>query len=439
MIRFPFISMIHQNLAMVFLKHLMVHLNFPMIRLNFPTIRLSLTKTWLKLTVIRLNLAMIRLTISIFVVAMALAACAGPKAEEENGNAKDKSESKIRLRVPLSNVEVKVMSEQLTLPGVVFALPDFSVKVSPGVSGKIVEVKVSPGQKIAKGQIIALLDNRQLLEQLRQAKAKILVARAGVEQAKTNLILAQSTEARTQSLVDQDVGAIKDLIAAKSQIETSKAQLVSAEAQVDDAIGAEGAIQATLTYTVVKSPISGIVAQRYLNVSDTADGTTPIVQIVNLDQVIVDAALPSSEPAHLNPGEKAIITANALPDQHIEGTINSINPVTDNQGTTIGVRILCSNPNHALKEGMPVSVSIVTAVHPRAVVVPLSALVADPQSPTQQMVYVCDDGKIVRHKISTGIQTDNAAEVISGLHAGQQIVTSGAYGIPDGTEVEASK
>jgi RND family efflux transporter MFP subunit len=128
-----------------------------------------------------------------------------------------------------------------------------------------------------------------------------------------------------------------------------------------------------------------------------------------------------------------------LPDQHINGTINSINPVTDNQGTTIGVRIICSNPDHALKEGMPVVVSIVTSVHPRALVVPLSALVADPQSPTQQMIYVCADGKIVRQKISTGIQTDSATEVLSGLHAGQQIVTSGAYGIPDGTEVESSK
>jgi HlyD family secretion protein len=385
------------------------------------------------------NASAVPLILSIIIAVFAMSACAGPKSEEEKEKDKDKTETKTLLRVPLSNVEVKMMSEQLTLPGVVFALPDFSVKVSPGVSGKIVAVKVSPGQKISKGQVLALLDNRQLLEQLRQAKAKVLVAKAGVEQAKTNLILAQSTEARTQSLVDQDVGAVKDLVAAKSQIETAKAQLVSAEAQVDDAIGAEGAIQTTLTYTVVKSPISGLVAQRYLNVSDTADGTTPIVQIVNLDNVIVDAALPSSEPAHLNPGQKATITTKALPDQHIEGTINSINPVTDNQGTTVGVRILCSNPDHTLKEGMPVVVSIVTSVHPRALVVPLSALVADPQSPAQQMIYVCDDGKIVRHKISTGIQTDSSTEVLSGLHAGQQIVTSGAYGIPDGTEVQPSK
>jgi RND family efflux transporter MFP subunit len=383
----------------------------------------------------------VHLILSILISVFAISACAGPKAEEEGEkeNDKEKTKTKTLLRVPISNVEVKMMSEQLTLPGVVFALPDYSVKVSPGVSGKIVEVKVSPGQKISKGQVIALLDNRQLLEQLRQAKAKVLVARAGVEQAKTNLILAQSTEARTQSLVDQDVGAIKDLVAAKSQIETAKAQLVGAEAQVDDAIGAEGALRTTLTYTVVKSPISGIIAQRYLNVSDTADGTTPIVQIVNLDHVIIDAALPSSEPTPLTPGQKATITTKALPDQHIDGKINSINPVTDNQGTTIGVRIICSNPDHALKEGMPVVVSIVTSVHPHALVVPLSALVADPQSPTQQMIYVCNDGKIVRQKISTGIQTDSATEVLSGLHAGQQIVTSGAYGIPDGTEVESLK
>jgi RND family efflux transporter MFP subunit len=358
--------------------------------------------------------------------------------DQDKDHSKDQDkEAKTILRVPITRVVEQSVSDQLDLPGVVFALPDRSVKVSPGVAGKVVDVRVSPGEHVTKGQVIALLDNRQLTEQLRQARAKVLIAKAGVEQARTNLLLSQNTEARTASLVAQDVGAQKDLVAAKSQVDTAVAQMAAARAQVEDAVGAEGAVKATLTYTVVKSPISGEVAQRYLNISDTADTVTPIVQIVDLDQIIVDAALPTSQPAKIRIGETAVITSKALPDLHLSGTVQSINPVTDNQGTTVGIRIICRNLDHALKEGMPVIASIVTALHPHALTVPSSAVVADPQMADRHMVYLYKDGKINRVNVSTGIQKDSRTEILSGLNAGQQIVATGAYGIPDGTEVEA--
>jgi RND family efflux transporter MFP subunit len=354
----------------------------------------------------------------------------------EGKEGKEEKETKIVLKVPITRVSVERMAQTLALPGVVFALPDHSVKVTPGVAGKVVDVRVSPGDHVNKGQVVALLDNRQMTELLRQAHAKVLIAKAGVEQARTNLLLAQNTEARTASLVSQDVGAQKDLVAAKSQIETAAAQLVAAKAQVDDANGAEGAIRATLTYTVVKSPISGTVAQRYLNISDTADTITPIVQIVDLTQVVVDAALPTSQPANIVPGQSATVTSKALPGRDLSGAVQSINPVTDNQGTTIGVRILCPNPDKVLKEGMPVIVSIVTSLHPQALTVPTTAVVADPQVADKTMVYKFRDGKISRVQVRTGLQMNARTEILSGLKAGDEIVSEGAYGIPDGTTVE---
>jgi RND family efflux transporter MFP subunit len=372
---------------------------------------------------------MLSVTVVLLSTALSLSSCTKATVEEK--------ETSTILREPITRVVVESLSERLSLPGVVLALPDHSVKVSPGVAGKVVDVRVSPGQHVNKGEVIALLDNRQLTEQLRQAHAKVLVARAGVEQARTNLLLARNTEARTASLVSQDVGAEKDLVAAKSQVETASAQLLGARAQVDDAVGAEGAVAATLTYTVVKSPISGTVAQRYLNISDTADTVTPIVQIVDLAQVMVDAALPSSQPAKIVAGQTASISSNALPVLNLVGIVQSINPVTDNQGTTIGVRIQCANPDYALKEGMPVVVSIVTSMHPHALTVPNAAVVSDPQAPDKRMVYTYNGGKIRRVAVRVGIRVDARTEILSGLSPGQKIVAAGAYGIPDGTEVQA--
>ena len=168
-------------------------------------------------------------------------------------------ESKAVLKLPVTLVAVESLAEQVSLPATVLALPDHSVKISPGIAGKLVEVMASPGQRVTKGQVIARIDSRQLTDQVNSAHAKVLVAAAGVQQAKTNLLLAQNTEERNKRLVQQDVGAVKDLVAAQSQVDTAKAQVLAAQAQVADASAAEAATRAQLTYTVVKSPISGLV------------------------------------------------------------------------------------------------------------------------------------------------------------------------------------
>jgi len=373
---------------------------------------------------------MMRSSLLLLSVAISLSSCQKSVVQPEE-------ESTTVLKLPVTRVSVESISEQVLLPGLVLALPDHSVKVSPGIAGKLVDVQASPGQHVAKGQIIARIDSRQLTDQVNSAHAKVLVANAGVQQAKTNLLLAQNTEERNKRLVQQDVGAVKDLVLAQSQVDTARAQILAAQAQVADAQAAESAARAQLTYTIVKSPIAGLVAQRFLNVSDSADTTTAIAQIVDLAQVIVEASQPTSQPAKISPGESATVTAVSLAGLKLAGKVQSIDPVTDNQGTTIGIRILCPNPGCVLKEGMPVIASIVTAVHSQALTVPLTALVADPAHPDRKMVYLYKQGKVTRVVVKTGMQKDTRIEVLSGLNAGQEIIASGGYGIPDGTEVEA--
>ncbi len=373
------------------------------------------------------------LTLALALV-VSLAACKDAAVQPEQPS---RSGSKVELKLPVSPIRIETLCERMTLPGVVVALPDQSVKVSPGVAGKLIDIKVGPGDSVKKGQVIALLDKRQATNLTSQSHAKVLLAQASLAQAKTNLVLAQNVADRTAKLMQQEIAAEKDLVAAKSQVETAGAQVVAAQAQVDDAKAAEAASKVLLTYTEIKSPIAGVVAQRFLNISDSVDTAMPIVQIVNLSQVIVDASLPTSQPARIRTGQTASITAPSLNGKSIGGKVESLTPVTDNQGTTSSIRILCENSDYLLKEGMPVTVSILMAVHPHVLTVPISALVSDPSEPAQQMVYVYENGKVRRVHVQVGIQQDSRLEVLSGLNSGQFIVTSGAYGIPDGTEVEA--
>src|SRR5262249_38050131 len=153
--------------------------------------------------------------------------------------------------------------------------------ISPAVTGKLKSVPVMPGQSVKKGEVVALLDNRQLVDQVKQSHAKVLEAIAGVNQAKTSLLLAENTNARTEILVKDGIDAVKDLVASRSQVDTDISQLFAAQAAVSNAVAAEAAAKIELTYTSVRSPIDGVVAQRYLNVSDSVDLNSPIVHVVN--------------------------------------------------------------------------------------------------------------------------------------------------------------
>src|SRR5208283_3067276 len=76
------------------------------------------------------------------------------------------------LRLPITTVSAETMFDRLLLSGSVFALPDHSIKVSPGIAGKLVDITVTPGKQVTRGQMIALLDSRQLTDQVNQAHAK---------------------------------------------------------------------------------------------------------------------------------------------------------------------------------------------------------------------------------------------------------------------------
>lgn len=346
-------------------------------------------------------------------------------------------ENKVTLHLPMTNVVEQTVAEQLSLPGTVFALPDKSVKVSAALAGKLRSVNIMPGQHVIRGEVIAVLDSRQAADQVKEAHAKVLEAIAAQSQANTNLLLSENTEARDEILVREGISAKKDLIAARSEVESKKDQLVAAKAQVNDAKAAEAAAQTQLGFTSIKSPITGVVAQRYLNVGDTADTNTPVALIVDLSKVVIEATMPTTQPQQTVIGQHATIEARALQDNKYVGVVQTINPVTDNQGTTIGVRISCDNPDLALKEGMPVIAVITTAVRPHALTIPKSALVSDPSNPDRRMVYVYKQGRISRVAVHLGPQHGARVEVSSGLNAGETIVAGGAYGIPDGTAVEA--
>lgn len=371
----------------------------------------------------------LRLKISAgFTLLVALSGCSTAKPAE------DPAREPV-LHLPIVHVLREDLPNILNLNATVNALPDHSVKVSSAIPGKLISVSVVPGQRVIRGQGIARLDSRQAIDQLAQATATLEVANAGVAQAQTNILLAQNTLSRIQMLYGEKIAPQKDLIAAQSQLVTTKEQLRAAEAQVAQARATRGQALTQLSFSEVHSPLTGVVARRLLNVGDTADTTTPIVQIVDLGTVVISANLPADAAVAVRIGDRGKIRSAAVVES-LTASVTAISPVVDPQNNTLAIQLRCTNPQAHLKEGQSVSVQITTGIHRGVLTIPKTALVPDPEHPEGHLVYQFQAGKISRVKVQTGIEVGNRVEVLSGLGANAAIVASGGYGLPDGTAVE---
>jgi RND family efflux transporter MFP subunit len=358
------------------------------------------------------------------------------KPTESSGDNDDKKEQAAPIKLPAVVATTENVPRTLTIPGVVSALPDHSVKVSPAISGKLLRVLVVPGQKVSAGQLIAELDDRHVVEQLEQSTAAIQSAQANIAQAQENLNFARDNLDRQKHLYQAEVGAGKDVVLAENQVKTSQSQLNAAQAQLKSTQAAKKQIETELQYTKVHAPIAGVVSNRYLNVGDTTDPNTAIIQVVDLKKVVINAGLPADVPDRLRVGDHAAIHDLAHPETTYDGILTTVSPEVDPQSDTIRVQLQSANVDGELREGLTVNVVITSKIDQSAIVVPEGALVPDPDHPDQDMVCIVSDGKAKRVPVVKGALLAGRVEIVSGLRAGELVITSGAYGLPDDTRVD---
>jgi RND family efflux transporter MFP subunit len=370
----------------------------------------------------------------LYIVTLLVGGCANKdKISTNEGNEAKPSEI---VHLPAAVVKEKNVSRQIVISGIVSARPDHSVKVSPALVGKLVNVFVVPGQPVKCGQIIAKLDDRHVHDQLEQAKAAVDLAQANVIQAQNNLNFATDNLQRQQKLFGAEVSAKKDVVAAENQLNTAQSQLSATQSQLKSAQANYKQIKTELDFTEIHSPINGVVANRYLNVGDTADLNTPIVQVVDLATVIINATLPADTPEKIKTGQHTKVTSEADPTTEFGGTVISVSPVVDTQSNSIRIQVRCLNYQNELREGQTVSVSVIGGTDKRALLLPQTALVPDPDKPDQSMVYIIKDGKAKRAAVTIGVVEDKQVEIVKGLNNGDLVIIQGAYGLPEGTEIQ---
>jgi RND family efflux transporter MFP subunit len=351
--------------------------------------------------------------------AVGLAGCGKPAADEEIASADVPT-----IAAEIGTVARQDLIEPLTVRGPVVALPNQDVKIAAQVAGRVDRVSVAEGDWVKGGQVLAEIDPRPFNDQKRQAAAAVSQAKAAVESAKLNLD-------RTERLFQRGIAAGKE-------VEDARVQRAAADAALEQAAAAMDTADRELSRTHVTSPISGQVVKRLVSVGEQVDGTAaaPIVEVANLDSVEVAAGIPAEHLGRVKVGQPATILSDAYPGQPLAGQIIAIAPAVDAATNTALARIRLANTGRLLKTGMFVQARVGLSEHKGALTVPPSAIA---KSDGEAAVYVVSGDTATRTKVTLGLETAEAVEVLEGVKEGQRILTSAVHGLGERARLAPQK
>ncbi|MBI4047353.1 MAG: efflux RND transporter periplasmic adaptor subunit, partial [Devosia nanyangense] len=305
----------------------------------------------------------------------------------------------------LNPVEITTLAPQLleqTVKVTGTLAPERRADITPQVSGKLQTVNVRPGESVLAGQVIAQIDIRDLRLALNQQVANLNATKAQLTLARTQLDNAQA-------LFDRGTGSKANLDSAQANVNALSAQTDALQTQVDTA---ERAIQnASIT-----APFAGIIASRSAEPGQSVTSGSPLVTLVDLSVMEVQAIAPLSDSASLKEGQRATLTVEGIPQQTFEASVDRISPVAIENTRSIPVFLTLKNPDGVFRGGMFTTGSIVVDEAKDALAVPLSALREDKQG---DFVLAVADGKLVRQAVEKGRQwsTGNLVQILSGLKA----------------------
>src|SRR5438270_2874030 len=392
-------------------------------------------------------------------ISLNLAGCSGKSKEQEPVVAVQAAEVK---QGPIQRI--------VSAEAVLFALHEAAL--SPKVGAPVRKFYVNRGSKVHAGELLAVLENGDLAAAevenkgvYEQAQAnyenattaglpqEMQKAELDLQQAKQELEAQQKVYESRQNLFQQGALPRKDLDSAKVAYTQARSQYELAQKQVDalQAGGqqrkykaASGELQsakgkflgaaAQLSYSEIRSPIAGVVTDRAVYPGEMAPAGTPLITVMDLSQVVAKAHIPQDQAALLKTGDAATMNATGS-DQKFPAKVALVSPALDPNSTTVEVWVQAANPKQQLRPGSAVQLQIVAQQVPDALIVPSAALLTGDNGENSVMV-VGADKHAHQQAVNPGIKQGDAVQIVSGLKKGDQVVTTGAYGLPDNAKVQ---
>jgi HlyD family secretion protein len=342
----------------------------------------------------------------------------------------------------------------------------------PKLAAPVQKFYVHRGDHVKQGQLLAVLENGDLVAAVTESKGAIEQAESNlrategatipesVVKAQIDLETARDARDNAKRILDSRQKLFKDGALPGRQVDESQAaysqavgqyraaeehlkalqsvskeeQVKSAAAQVQSAKAHMASQETQVAYSRIVSPISGVVADRAINAGEMANPGSAVITIMDISRVVAHVEVPEAEASTLRPGQTAILTQ---PDSKevAEGKVTVVSPAADPNTTTVQVWIEIPNPDERLKPGTPMHAEIATEVYKAATVVPVAAILPGEEGGTA-VLTVSSDSIAHKRAVTLGVREGNQVQILSGVNPGEEVVTVGGMGLDDKAKVK---
>jgi RND family efflux transporter MFP subunit len=322
------------------------------------------------------------------------------------------------------------ISEKISITGPLRAKEQ--VDISPKIAGRLVSILVDTGHPVAKGAMIAQIEDDEIRQQVERSKAAIAVVEATIAQREAELGNARTELERKKQLVDAGLLSRIELDALEMRHRVAMSQLELARAQKRQSEAERRELDIRQSQTRIYSPVTGLVAKRHAHPGAMINPGTPIVTVVSVSPMVIKAKASERDIARVKRGLPVAVTVDSLPGQRFSGRVMRISPLLDAQTRNGLVEIEIPNRDGALKGEMFARVELDLGGARETTLLPRDALVYRGDQPG---VYVVESEKAKFIALETGLTQEDKVEVISGLKAGDAVITRGSNLLKDGDRV----
>ncbi len=287
--------------------------------------------------------------------------------------------------------------------------PVHQTTVQARVGSDIAAVLVREGERVQQGQVLARLGTQDLEARVKQAEAQLASAKVEAQ-------LSRALVDRNRKLFEKNYFSENDFARSQGEAEAREEAVRAQQAIVD-------ITRKALNDAVVRAPMSGIVARRYVEPGNSVAMDSRLFDIVDLSQMELEASVPAAEVPRIKVGQSVVFTVDGFGGRRFEGQVVRINPVADAATRAIPVYVRVNNPDAALKGGMFARGQITSGTGQQALIVPLAALRSGEKGAS---VFVLKDGKLELRAVETGALDERAGEAVvsKGIAEGEVVVVA---------------
>ncbi|HTX76584.1 MAG TPA: efflux RND transporter periplasmic adaptor subunit [Terracidiphilus sp.] len=374
------------------------------------------------------------------------------------------------VTVQAEHPEQGAMAEHIIADAVLAA--QAQAAITPKITAPVRKFYVQRGARVKAGELLAELESADLAAAALDNKGSYEAAQAAYEtatkaqvpedaqkaeldlaQAKVNLDLNESIVKARKELFAEGAIPGRDLDTAETALVqaqaaydaaakhaesmkavTREAALKTAQGELTSAEGKYKGAAATAGYAEIRSPIDGFVTDRPLYAGETAAAGAPLITVMDTTVLLAKTHLAQSLVQRLKVGDDATATAPGV-DEPVPAKISMISPALDPGSTTVEVWLKINNNSGALKVGTPVKVTVTGRSVANALKIPIGAVLTG-QDGSKTVMVIASDGAAHSKPVTLGIQDGDDVQVLSGLSPADTVITSGSYGMDEGTKVK---